>query len=124
MYWNSDRKYYQKIVYSTASRVNIPTAPILNALPVWNSLRLILMPFGSSWEDSSKLMIMIIMARIRKTTTHRFIKGRPGINILNTKESGIETMAAHRTELGVVRFQNSPKINIENMAGVVKPVYS
>jgi len=61
---------------------------------------------------------------IIKTTTQRFMNGKPGINTLNNNERGIDTMAAHSTEFGVVLFQNSPKIKIEKMAGVVKPVYS
>ncbi len=82
------------------------------------------MPFGSSFEDSSRLIITIIRAIIINTTTHRFMNGNPGINILNPSERGIDTMAAQSTEFGLVLFQNNPKIKMAKIAGVVKPVYS
>ena len=61
---------------------------------------------------------------IMKTTTHRFMNGKPGIKILKPSERGMDTIAAQRTEFGVVLFQNNPKIKMAKMAGVVNPVYS
>ena len=97
---------------------------MLNIFPVRNNFFSISIPFGSFLSDSNKLIPIIMIPKITKTTTQRFINGNPGESILKPRDNGIAKIAAQSTEFDVALFQNNPKIKIAKIAGVVKPVYS
>ena len=67
---------------------------------------------------------MITMLIIRNTTPILSRKGNWGVRYFNNAESGILIAEAMRTEFEVVRFQNNPKKNRANIAGLMNPVYS
>ena len=82
------------------------------------------MALGESSLDSSSVIATTMALRMRNTTPILFRKGKLGINIFIPRESGMVRTAAQSAELAVAFFQKSPKMNMANIPGLIKPVNS